>query len=104
MNKRTRNALISAGIQVLLLVVCAVCFLSCNWNKRHKNNIPPIETPMSEPMEEGALWPPEMRSIHEIYDSLMMVYSETDSNRVINDPGSILVDAIEIDSERSQTE
>lgn len=104
MNKRTRNALISAGIQALLLVVFAVCFLSCNWNKRHKNNIPPIETPISEPMEEGVLWPPEMRSIHEIYDSLMMVYSETDSNRMINDPDSILVEAIEIDSERNQTE
>ena len=55
-------------------------------------------------MEEGPLWSPEMRSVHEIYDSLMMVYSETDSNRVINDPGSILVEAMEIDSERNETE
>ena len=55
-------------------------------------------------MEEGPLWPPEMRSIHEIYDSLMMVYSVTDPNRVINDPGSILIEAIKIDSERNKTE
>lgn len=59
---------------------------------------------MGEPMDGGPLWPPEMDSVHEIYDSLMMVYSETDSNRVINDPGSILVEAIEIDSERNKTE
>ena len=55
-------------------------------------------------MDEGPLWPPEKRSVHEIYDSLMQVYSETDSNRVINDPGSILIEAIEIDSERNKTE
>jgi hypothetical protein len=59
---------------------------------------------MSEPMEDVPLWAPEMRSVHEIYDSLMMVYSETDSNRVISDPGSILVEAIEIDSKRNKTE
>ena len=80
------------------------CLLSCNSNKRHKNLISPIEIPMGEPMDEGSLWPPEMRSIHEIYDSLMMVYSETDSNRVIYDPGSILVEAMEIDSVRNKTE
>ncbi len=45
-----------------------------------------------------------MSAVHEIYDSLMMVYSETDSNRVIYDPGSILVEAMEIDSERNKTE
>lgn len=81
-----------------------LCLLSCNSNKKHKNSFSPIEIPMSEPLEEGPLWPPEMRSIHEIYGSLMQVYSETDSNRVINDPGSILVEAIEIDSERNKTE
>ncbi len=64
----------------------------------------PIETPMSEPMEEGPLWLPEMRSIHEIYDSLMMVYSATDSNRVVYDPSSILVEAMEIESLRNKTE
>ena len=104
MNKRTRSFLVATGIQGLFLAICMLCLLSCNSNKRHKNLISPIEIPMSEPMEEGPLWQPEMRSIHEIYDSLMMVYSETDSNRVINDPGSILVEAIEIDSERNKTE
>lgn len=81
-----------------------LCLLSCNSNKRHKSVISPVEITMGEPMEAGPLWPPEMRRVHEIYDSLMMVYSETDSNRVINDPGSILVEAIEIDSERNKTE
>ncbi len=104
MNKRTRNNLVAAGILGLFLAVCMLCLISCNSNKKHKSSISPIEIPMSEPMEEGPLWPPEMRSIHEIYDSLMMVYSVTDSNRVINDPGSILVEAIEIDSERNKTE
>lgn len=104
MNKRTRKTLVTACIQVLFLVVCVLCFLSCNWNKRHKNNIPPIEIPMDEPLDEESLWPPEMSAVHEIYDSLMMVYSETDSNRVIYDPGSILVEAMEIDSERNKTE
>lgn len=104
MNKRTRSILLDAGILDLFLAVSMLCLISCNSNKRHKNVISPIEIPIGEPMEEGLLWPPEMRSIHEIYDSLMMVYSETDSNRVINDPGSILVEAIEIDSERNKTE
>lgn len=104
MNKRPGSILIAVSIQVLIFAVCMLCLQSCNSNKKHKNSISPIEIPMSEPMEEGALWPPEMRSIHEIYDSLMIVYSVTDSNRVINDPGSILVEAIEIDSERNKTE
>ena len=104
MNKRIRNNLVAAGILGLFLSVSLFCLLSCNSNKKHKSFISPIELPMSEPMEEGPLWSPEMRSVHEIYDSLMMVYSETDSNRVINDPGSILVEAIEIDSERNKTE
>lgn len=104
MNKRTRCFLVATGIQGLFLAVSMLCLLSCNSNKRHTSIIPPIEIPMSEPMEEGPLWTPEMRSVHEIYDSLMMVYSETDSNRVINDPGSILIEAIEIDSERNKTE
>ena len=104
MNKRIRSILVATGIPGLFLAICLLCLLSCNSNKKHKNSISPIEIPLSEPMEEGPLWPPEMRSIHEIYDSLMMVFSETDSNRVINDPGSILVEAIEIDSERNKTE
>ena len=104
MNKRTRSTHVAAGIPGLFLAVCILCLLSCNSNKKHKNSISPIEIPMSEPMEEGPLWPPEMRSIHEIYDSLMMVYSVTDPNRVINDPGSILIEAIKIDSERNKTE
>ena len=74
MNKRIRSTHVAAGIPGLLLAVCILCLLSCN------------------------------SSIHEIYDNLMMVYSVTDSNRVINDPGSILVEAIEIDSERNKTE
>lgn len=104
MNKRPGSILIAVSIQVLIFAVCMLCLQSCNSNKKHKNSISPIEIPLSEPMEEGPLWPPEMRSIHEIYDSLMIVYSVTDSNRVINDPGSILVEAIEIDSERNKTE
>ena len=104
MNKRTRSTHVAAGIPGLFLAVCILCLLSCNSNKKHKSVILPIEIPLGEPMEEGPLWPPEKRSVHEIYDSLMQVYSETDSNRVINDPGSILIEAIEIDSERNKTE
>lgn len=104
MNIRIRSILVATGIQGLFLAICILCLLSCNSNKRHQSVIFPIEIPMGEPMEEGPLWPPEMRRVPEIYDSLMMVYSETDSNRVINDPGSILVEAIEIESERNKTE
>ena len=104
MNKRLRSIFVATAILGLFLAICMFCLLSCNSNKRHKNLISPIEIPMGEPMDEELLWPPEMRSIHEIYDSLMMVYSETDSNRVIYDPGSILVEAMEIDSVRNKTE
>ena len=104
MNKRTRSILVDTGIQGLFLAVCMLCILSCNSNKGHTSIILPIEIPMGEPMEAGSLWPPEMRRVHEIYDSLIMVYSETDSNRVINDPGSILIEAMEIDSEWNKTE
>ena len=104
MNKRIRSTHVAAGIPGLLLAVCILCLLSCNSNKKHKNSISPIEIPEGEPLDERPLWSPEMRRVHEIYDSLMMAYSETDSNRVINDPGSILVEAIEIDSERNKTE
>ena len=104
MNKRTRSTHVAAGIPGLFLAVCMLCLLSCNSNMRHKSVISPIQIPIGEPMDEGPLWPPEMRSINIIYDSLMMVYSETDYNRVINDPGSILVEAIEIDSKRNKTE
>lgn len=104
MNKRTRSIHFSAGIPGLFLAISMLCLLSCNPNKRHKSVISPIGIPMGEPMDEGPLWPPEMGSIHEIYDSLMMVYSETDANRVFYDPGSILVEAIEIDSKRNKTE
>ena len=103
MNKRTRSIHLTAEILGLFLAVSMLCLLSCNSNKRHKSVISPIEIPMGEPMDEGPLWPPEKRSVHEIYDSLMIVYSETDSNRVIYDPGSILVEAIEIDSKRNKT-
>ena len=102
MNKRTRSIFISTLVQGLFLAICMLCLLSCNWNKRHNNNNPPIEIPMGEPKDEGPLWPPEMDSVHKIYDSLMIVYSESDSNRVIYDPGSILVEAMEINSERSK--
>ncbi len=104
MNKRTRSFLVATGIQGLFLAICMLCLLSCNSNKRHTSVILPIGIPEGEPMDEGPLWPPEKRSVHEIYDSLMQVYSETDSNRVINDPGSILIEAIEIDSERNKAE
>lgn len=104
MNKRTRSFHPTAGILGIFLAVSMLCLLSCNSNKRHTSVILPIGIPEGEPMDEGPLWPPEMRSIHEIYDSLMMVYSETDSNKVINDPGSILVEAMKIDSVRNKTE
>lgn len=104
MNKRIRSILVATGIQGLFLAICILCLLSCNSNKGHMSIILPIEIPMGEPMDERPLWSPEMRRVHEIYDSLMMVYSVTDSNRVINDPGSILVEAIEIDAERNKTE
>ena len=104
MNKRTRSILVDTGIQGLFLAISMLCLLSCNSKKRHTSVILPNEIPKGEPMDEGALWPPEMRRVHEIYDSLMMVYSETDSNRVINDPGSILVEAMEIESLRNKTE
>lgn len=86
------------------VVYVLLCLQSCSWHKRHQNNIFPIEIPVGEPMDEEPLWPPEMDSVHEIYDSLMMVYLETDSNRVIYDPGSILVEAMEIESLRNKTE
>ena len=104
MNKRTRSFHPTAGILGIFLAVSMLCLLSCNSNKRHTSVILPIGIPEGEPMDEGPLWPPEKRSVHEIYDSLMQVYSETDSNRVINDPGSILVEAMKIDSVRNKTE
>lgn len=81
-----------------------LCLHSCNWNKWNKNRNFLIEIPICEPIDEGLLWPPETRGVHEIYDSLMIVYWETDSNRGINDPGSILVEAMDIDSERNESE
>lgn len=104
MNKRIRSTHVAAGIPGLFLAVCILCLLSCNSNKKHKNSISPIEIPEGEPLDERPLWSPEMRRVHGIYDSLMMVYSETDSNRVIYDPGSILVEAMEIESLRNKTE
>ena len=104
MNKRTRSFHPTAEILGIFLAVSMLCLLSCNSNKRHTSVILPIGIPEGEPMDEGPLWPPEKRSVHEIYDSLMQVYSETDSNRVINDPGSILVEAMEIESLRNKTE
>lgn len=104
MNKRTRSFHPTAGILGIFLAVYMLCLLSCNSNKRHTSVILPIEIPEGEPLDERPLWSPEMRRVHEIYDSLMMAYSETDSNRVINDPGSILVEAMEIESLRNKTE
>lgn len=104
MNKRPGSILIAVSIQVLIFAVCMLCLQSCKWKKRNKTDIFPIEIPPCEPSDDGPLWPPEMDSVHGIYDSLMMVYSETDSNRVIYDPGSILVEAMEIESLRNKTE
>ena len=104
MKKLPRSILVATGIQVLFLTACMLCLQSCNWNKKHKTDIVPIEIPMGEPSSQGPFGPPEMRGVHKIFDSLMTAYWGTDSNRVIYNPGSILVEAMEIDSERHNTE